>query len=382
MKTWLILAFGTMCIADLQGQCIIFQEKNGQVYTTCDLYSATTGSQSSLAAMHNQVTYKGTQFSTFPIWQAGTFRLDSRGVEIKGELAYNLFSNEVLCKLAGDSTTRTITPAQFTINGVEYTRQKANLPGVSSFSYFSKLYDGPTKFLVSSGKKLVPGGAGGNGYEKQSNVSGAYQIFRNYFIQKGNAQPEYINLTKKSLLDRFYDQSEIMARQIPDKDLTLNDVIQSIAYYDSLSTASQLNRHPLRNDAVFNQELHNRIIYPGVAWTQAVYSRVYAGFEVSELGDVKNVTILSPENAGFGFTSEVRQALEKIPRLGPGLAGTYALPVTFTYTNSTEKTGTHRPVNRLADEYLNDRTLLDEFVVPIMVLKPVIGSREVWGFYK
>jgi hypothetical protein len=133
---------------------------------------------------------------------------------------------------------------------------------------------------------------------------------------------------------------------------------------------------------VFSQELHNTITYPGTAWIQAVYSRVYAGFEVSELGAVKNVTILSPENAGFGFSSAVRQALEKLPRLGPGLAGTYALPVTFTYTNSLEKTGTHWPVNRLADEYLNGRTLLDEFVVPIVVSKPAISTREVWGYYK
>ena len=386
MKTCLLLLLGIVYVAELQAQCIIFQEKNGQVYTTCDVYSSGINAQSSLAATHNQVTYKGTQFSTFPIWQAGTFRLDRKGEEIKGELAYNLFSNEVLCKLAGDSAVRTITPEQFIINGVAYTRQKANLPGVSSFSYFSRLYDGPTKFLVSSGKKLMPfqSGASGNGYEKSSNVSGTYQLFRNYFVQKGNAQPEYITLTKKSLLDRFYDQSEKIAPRIPDKDLTLNDVIQVIAYYDSLSTASQLNRHPLRNDAVFNQELHTRITYPGAAWNQAVYSRVYAGFEVSEGGDVRNVTILSPDNAGFGFTSEVRQALEKLPRLGPGLAGTFALPVTFTYTNTTEKAGTktHWPVNRLADDYLGNRTLLDEFVVPIVVSKPTVSSREVWGYYK
>ncbi len=384
MKTWLFLIPGIMGTTELWAQCIVFQEKSGQVYTTCDVYSSGTGTQASLAATHNKVTYKGTQFSTFPIWQAGTFRLDSKGTEVQGELAYNLLSNKVLCKLADDSTVRTITPEQFTINGVAYTRQNANLPGVSSFSYFSKLYDGPTRFLVSSGKKLVPvqSGASGNGYEKQSGVSGAYQLFRNYFIQKGNAQPEYITLTKKSLLDRFYDQSEKIAPRIPDKNLTLNDVIQVITYYDSLSAASQLNRHPLRNDAVFNQELHNRITYPGAAWNQAVYSRVYAGFEVSELGDVKNVTILSPDNAGFGFTSEVSQALEKLPRLGPGLAGTYALPVAFTYTNATDKAGTHWPVNRLADQYLNGRTLLDEFVVPIVVSKPVTGNREVWGYYR
>ena len=337
MKTWLFLIVGIACITKLQGQCIIFQEKNGQVYTTCDVYSSAVRPQSSLAATYNQVTYQGTQFSTFPIWQAGSFRLDTKGEEIKCQLAYNLFANELLCKLAGDSVTRTITPAQFTINGIDYTRQAANLPGIANFLYFSKLYSGPTALLVSSGKKLVPVQSGGNGYEKRETVSGAYQIYRNYFIQKGNARPEFITLTKKSLLAAFYDQADEMARQIPDKALTLNDVIQVLTYYDSVSTGSQANRHPLRNDGVFNQELHNKIIYPGAAWSQAVYSRVYAGFEVTELGDVKNITILSPENAGFGFAGEVRQALEKIPRLGPGLAGTYALPVAFTYKNSEEK---------------------------------------------
>lgn len=382
MKTWLILILVTVCMAELPGQCIIFQEKNGQVFTTCDVYSSAARPQSSLAASYNQVTYQGTQFSTFPIWQAGSFRLDNKGDEIKCQLAYNLFANEVLCKLAGDSVTRTITPAQFTLNGIEYTRHEANLAGIANYAYFSKLYNGRTAFLVSSGKKLVPVQSGGNGYEKRAAVSGAYQIYRNYFIQRGNARPEFITLTKKSLLAALYDHADQMARQIPDKDLTLNDVVQLIAYYDSLSIGSQANRHPLRNDAVFNQELHNKITYPGAAWSQAVYSRVYAGFEVTELGDVRNVTIISPENAGFGFTGEVKQALEKLPRLGPGLAGTYALPVAFTFTNSEEKAGTHWPVNQLADNYLNGRTLLDEFVVPIVVAKPVVNSREVWGYYK
>lgn len=381
MKTWLILILATVYVAKLQGQCNIFQEKNGQVYTTCDVYSSAAQPQSPLSASHNQVTYLGTQFATFPVWQAGSFRLDNKGEEIKCQLAYNLFANEVLCKLPGDSATRTITPAQFTINGIEYTRHEANLAGITNYAYFSKLYNGCTAFLVRSGKKLVPIQLAGNGYEKRAMVSGAYQIYRNYFIQKGNARPEFITLTKKSLLAAFYDQADQMARQIPDKDLSLNDVVQLVAYYDSVSIGSQANRHPLRNDAVFNQELHNKITYPGAAWSQAVYSRVYAGFEVTELGDVRNVTILSPENAGFGFTGEVRQALEKLPRLGPGLAGTYALPITFTYTNSKEKSGTHWPTNNLADNQLSDRTLLNEFVVPVVVTKPVINSREVWGYY-
>ena len=173
-----------------------------------------------------------------------------------------------------------------------------------------------------------------------------------------------------------------MAPQIPAKDLTLNDVIQIIAYYDSVSIASQSNRHPLRNDAIVNQALHNAITYPGAAWSQAVYCRVYAGFDVNKLGEVRNVTILSPGNEGFGFSGEVSQALQKLPRVDTTFSGHYALPVAFTYTNANEKTGAHRPVNRLADEYLNGRTLLDEFIVPIVVSKPVISSREVWGYYR
>ncbi len=139
---------------------------------------------------------------------------------------------------------------------------------------------------------------------------------------------------------------------------------------------------PISNDPVFAQALHQHIIYPGAAWIQAIYSRVYAGFDVDQQGRVKNVTILSPDNAGMGFSEVVRAGLEKMPPLNPSFAGTYALPVAFIYTNQREGKQPHIPVNRLSDDRLAGRTLLGEFVVPVVVTKPVLTSREVWGYFK
>ncbi|MVM37743.1 hypothetical protein GO730_09245 [Spirosoma sp. HMF3257] len=66
----------------------------------------------------------------------------------------------------------------------------------------------------------------------------------------------------------------------------------------------------------------------------------------------------------------------------PAFNGKYALPVAFTYTNTKEKSGPHVPINRLPDDRLDGRQLLEEVVVPYVVSTPITTSREVWGYYK
>ena len=369
-----------IAILKTYGQLTVYQDEKRQILTTYDEYESSTK-----AASHNRVTYVGSPFLTFPIWQAGKIWLDSKGQALNCELAYNVVNNEVLCRFAGDSTIKTITPEAFIINGTEFARKQNNLSGANYRTYFTVIHNGPTKLLTSVSSQIMAMNSTevvNNRYNRDLNIQGIYRTKTRYYIQKGNAQPELISLSKSSILGVLHDQAEKISDKLPAKQLTTNDVIQALTYYDALSTVANENKYPLSIDPVFKQILHDNITYPGLARYNSAYGRVYAGFEVNDQGAVKNIMMLSPDNGGAGFVEIVRKSLERLPNLNPALRGKYALPVTFTFTNSKDKTGPHVPINRLSDDRLEGRTLLEEYVVPFVVSRPVTDTREVWGYYK
>lgn len=387
-----VLLLCTVALSATTGysQLTVYQDRKGYVFTTVDEYGPGTVS----ATAYKRLTYAGSPFLTYPVWLPGRVKIDAQGKYIPCEIAYNLVENRVMCRFSGDSTGQTLRPARFIIGNDEFVRQQNRQTGADYKIYTKALYDGPTKLLLSMAKRMDPyaSASAKNGYEKETSVNGQYVLEETYFIRKGEARPEAISLTKSAVLAVLYEQADKLAPRLSSRRLAPADLVAILPYYDSLMTVSRaaqsdsgshvLSNIPICNDPVFTQTLHQHIVYPGAAWVQAVYSRVYAGFEVDQQGRVKNVTILSPDNAGMGFAKAVRAGLEKLPVLNPALAGTYALPVAFTYTNQKESNHSHVPVNRLPDDRLTGRTLLDELVVPIVVAKPILTSREVWGYFK
>ncbi|AUD05676.1 hypothetical protein CWM47_29840 [Spirosoma pollinicola] len=377
------LAFlvGILSVLSLKtsGQIFVYQEKDGNVFTSVDSYSP------GKTNTYTKLTYLGSPFLTFPVWQPGKIRLDMEGNVLDCQLAYNLNTNEVLCRFEGDSAVKTVTPAVFSINNTEFVRYQNSLMGIDYRLYYSIIHNGPTKLLKSLSNQL-----GYMNSEEQIrvrsyrdlNLSGSYRIITKYFIQKGNGEPKLISLSKKSLMDALADQAFALESKIPTKSLTTNEVIDILNHYDSLVAEARINRAHLSKEDVFRQIFQNKISYPGWVGNQGIYGRIYAGFDIDSLGYVKNVVILSPDNIGFGFTSEAKKALETMSNVAPAFQGRYALPVTFTYENAKEKTGPHIPVNRLPDDRLNKRTVLEEVIVPFTTNKAGIASREVWGYYK
>ncbi|QHV99849.1 hypothetical protein [Spirosoma endbachense] len=379
----LTFLFGLLSVFSLKtyGQYAVYQDDKGQVMTTMDVY----GSARINSTAYNKVTVLGSPFLTYPVWQEGKVQLDRSGKEINCRLAYNLVTSEILCQFAGDSTVKIITPELFTIKGIEFVRQQSSLAGINYYQYASIVHNGPTKLLKSLTKRLEPMNNSeiiNNKHNKDILNSSIYRTQTNYYIQKAAARPDLISLSKKSLLDVFYEQSEKIAAKIPDKNLTLFEVVEIINYYDSLMAVARTATYPLSQNPLFNQLLHSKISYPNWVGNQGIYGRVYAGFEIDSLGKVSRVAILSPDNAGFGFAQLVQNALEKLPNLDPTYIGNYVLPVTFTFTNSYEQAGPHIPINRLSADRVGDRIVLEEFVVPYVVSKKGITGKEVWGYYR
>lgn len=373
------LLLAILCVAGLstRAQCVVAKDSYGQITTTCQLYFPQTGTE----RLHKQVTYLGSEFFTFPEWQEGKIQLDESGKEISCQLTYNLVTNTVLCQLAKDVAPRNITPYAFTISGTTFSRQQNSTLGLKHDTYLTTLHNGQTKLLKSLTRRLVLKSMR-NGYEQGSVFDGYYETQERYYIQKGDAQLQLTSLSKSSLLTILYDQAAPIAARLPGRQLKSDEVARILVYYDSLTTASDINRPILSRNPLFNAFLHNQLKYPNQAWNNGVYGRVYAGFEVNEDGQVTNITLLSPDNIGFGFDQIVKQTLGKFPKVKPEYVGKYVLPVAFTYTNRQDKETSYVPVNKLSDDRFEGRTVLEEFTVPVIVSKPSVTSREVWGYYK
>ncbi|GAB3749267.1 hypothetical protein [Spirosoma pomorum] len=327
---------------------------------------------------HNVARYLGSEFFSYPIWQEGTIQLDRSGQEIQCKLAYNVLNQSVLCQLDNDATVTEVKPFTFTLNGIKFGQQLAKKTSIGSQPYTTILHDGSIRLLKSVTHKLVTKYIA-NSYEKNQPFIGYYKVDERFYIQKGDAYPEQTNLSRQSLLTILYEQTSQLAPQLSKKQLTVDEVSKLLARYDSLTVLANGNKPLLSQDVLFSTFLHHHIKYPNQAWNNRVYSRVYAGFEVSETGELINISPLSPANTSFGFDQSVQQALRKLTQVKPAYKGKYVLPVSFTYTNRLETSGTHVPINTLASKAFEGRTLLDELVVPVTVTKPVDMVREVWG---
>ncbi|WP_185716117.1 energy transducer TonB [Larkinella knui] len=193
------------------------------------------------------------------------------------------------------------------------------------------------------------------------------------------------------MLEVLKDQSARLSTRLDSEKMSPEAIIDVLKYYDTLNPNEQVlsdelaTKPALSRDLLFNQVIQNKISYPGLARSERVYGRVYAGFEIDERGQVQNIVLLSPENVGFGFDYAVKQALKKLPVLSPEYAGKYALPVAFTFTNPSKNKTVQVPVNRLPADRLAERIELEEITVSVPVGESFTQrpeGREVWGYYK
>lgn len=378
MKTFFLLSgFLYGSVFQTLGQCTVAKDAHGQLITTCQVKYNTSES----TMLHKQVTFLGSEYVSFPVWQEGSVRLDQSGREIVCLLAYNVVNQEVTCRFEDDKDVQRVVPYSFVLGGAEYIRHQTDVAGLKYTFYTTMINRGPTKLL-----KCVKGRFSKtplrNEYDRHSPFSGSYQIDNQYYVQKENAAPQPVSLTKNSLLTVLVDQKEILESKLPKRELTPEQVIGTIRTYDSLWTAARLNSTTLATDPDFKEFLRTQINYPTQAWDAQVYARVYVGFDVSKEGQLVNIQLLSPDNVGFGFKQEIETALRKLPETKSAYQGRYALPITFTYTNAFDKRMKFVPINTLSDDLLAGRTLLNEFVVDQIQGKDVAKNREIWGYYK
>ena len=216
------------------GQCTIIRDSTGQISTICQNGKTTIQSL-------------GSEFLTFPRWQNGAMVLGSTGREINCQICYNVYTNQIFCQL-DDSTTIEVSPDAFTINGAPFIKQSLDGSARHNIAYYLIRYEGKTKLLEGlkctfeslSYLRMYSG--------TLSSYTGQYKKQSSYYIQTGSDKLKLINLTKGSLLAALHERAEPLKNYIRNDKLTMHEVIDVLAYYDSLMTMAPVSNTSLNDD--------------------------------------------------------------------------------------------------------------------------------------
>lgn len=203
-----------------------FENDKGRLVTTFDIYR----SDGSVLAQ----SYLGSPYMSFPIWQPGTVNVDGKGEDIPCQIAYNLFSDDILCRFPDSDKEISVLPIAFSVNGVPFVSKPSKYLGKRARTYFAVFNTGATKFLVNYRRQHAA-------YWNRTQTSearaydGEYISVERYYIQKGNTDPVEIELTSKSLLLALPDKANQLRERIRSKKLSKDEVIAALAYYDTLT---------------------------------------------------------------------------------------------------------------------------------------------------
>jgi hypothetical protein len=95
------------------------------------------------------------------------------------------------------------------------------------------LHDGKTQLLKKYKRRLIESRVLNKGGK---DVDGYFQFLDSYYIKRINQEPIEIRLTRKSVLNALNDQSELLRNLLKSSNITVDEVVDTIVYYDTLST--------------------------------------------------------------------------------------------------------------------------------------------------
>jgi hypothetical protein len=203
------------------------------------------GSLSGMGAQYNDGSYmneKGNDIKGTPLlytnWNYGTVWLVTGEKYDSMQVKYDLYSDKLIVLInegeyefntgvssfrVTDSATRKVL---FYRNGFD---------PISSFSrqaFYQVLYDGKTKLLLKTRKKIVSDITSTPGVKEKS-----FEDEKNYFLVTPKGELKKIKKKNSDILDMFNDHAEQLKKMVSEQKLKLNkdeEIIQLLHYYDSL----------------------------------------------------------------------------------------------------------------------------------------------------
>lgn len=136
--------------------------------------------------------FKGTPFFTYPDWQTGSILLSGQQRELAGEVAYDMVDNNVYYRF-NSTHSEIVSPNVFIINKVKFISESTRFVAKSYTSYYQVLYDGITKLLKRTTRKITLR------EDRREGYNGHYQDIDNYFVKRRTGGLTSIELTNKSV---------------------------------------------------------------------------------------------------------------------------------------------------------------------------------------
>lgn len=203
------------------GQNVVLQDKKGRVITqTSDKYGTVR-------------TYLGTPYLGNFVWQSGMLLYRNQR-ELPVQIACNIVSDEVYCRLNDSTETVQALPDEFTIEGRRFISNQHKILTLDRASYFEVLYDGPTKLFCKWTKRfrLIDPKLYTHRIPLEDRFTGEYVLSKDLYIQKPGERSKFIIPNEYSLSLRLPDMGPELANFIASHKLTDQILVEALIQYD------------------------------------------------------------------------------------------------------------------------------------------------------
>jgi hypothetical protein len=212
------------------GQCTVSMDDQKRIVTICQSYAEPNGlliNRTDRQQGMAQTVYLGSEYLTYPVWQNGSLTMSGSKTAIPCRIAFNLMTNQVICRFPEDSAIHLVAPDAFTINDIPFV---SRVNGKSERAYYRVLYAGKTRLLVQYKCTLRPTNREPYALLDQA-FDGIYQRQNNLYIQQNNEPIQRVRLSRKSLVTVLNALGKLPDYHAPKK-LTVQELVAAIAYYD------------------------------------------------------------------------------------------------------------------------------------------------------
>lgn len=205
------------------GNSVIVQYRNGKLMTT----------------FSGKTTYLGSAYLGNTIWHQGSLIYRNQR-EIKGQIAYNIATEQVYWRLNDSTTCEQALPDEFTFEGQRFLGGQYKPLGVNHVSYYEVLYDGKTKLLRKWVKqlKLIDKKSYSIRVPFDEQYDGEYILSSELYIQKEGKHPMFITPDEYSLSRALPAMGPELANFIASHALTEQVLVEALMQYDNRHTSA------------------------------------------------------------------------------------------------------------------------------------------------
>lgn len=212
------------------GQCTVTRDQTGRLVTTCIGYAYRGGflmNRPDQSQAQTTTVYGGSPYLSFPIYEAGMLDFAATNQKIPCQLAFNLVTNQVLCRFNNDSLEHAVLPDAFTIGTRRFIGRSSPK---GDRVYYQVLYAGKSRLLAQTRVTLQL--TKRESYTMEDQFDGTYIRKERYFIERENKALQEVTPSRKSVLKALGATSHQHSLTLAKDKLTVQEMIGIVGSYD------------------------------------------------------------------------------------------------------------------------------------------------------